>query len=179
MLCVCSRRVCSRRKQELVKTFTAWKILASLEDTGSGTGGYSHRKITGDFPQDRPIFYRKNNGGIWGRWQHLTIYIENVIISVTMITKKLFVTRRAKMPLQGVLPPLPIKSCWTPENAVQRIYIKTGNTKSLKLYAVGGHMKKLYLYISNGAFCKKYIMWLQNGYSYQVALDSRRRPMIE
>ena len=22
-------------------------------------------------------------------------------------------------------------------------------------------------------------MWLQNGYSYQVALDSRRRPMIE
>ena len=28
-----------------------------------------------------------------GRWQFLTIHIENVIISVTMITKMLFVTR--------------------------------------------------------------------------------------
>ena len=34
--------------------------------------------------------------------QYLTIYIENVIISVTTITKMLFVTRRAKMPLYGV-----------------------------------------------------------------------------
>ena len=42
--------------------------------------------------------------------QYLTIHIENVIISVTMITKKLFVTRRAKMPLESVFPPIPIKS---------------------------------------------------------------------
>ena len=32
--CVCVRLVCVCRKQGLVKTFTAWKILASLENTG-------------------------------------------------------------------------------------------------------------------------------------------------
>lgn len=77
----------------------------------------------------------------------MTIYIENVIISVTMITKKLLVTRRAKMPLYGVLPLAPIKSRRTAKNAVQRIYIKYGNTKTAKMYAVGGHMKKPYTYI--------------------------------
>ena len=66
----------------LVKTFTYWQVLASLENTGSGTGGYSLLRITAGL-----------------RWQFLTIHIENVIISVTMITKMLFVTRRAKMPL--------------------------------------------------------------------------------
>ena len=45
-----------------------------------------------------------------------------------MITKMLLVTRRAKMPLQGVFAFREIKSCGTPENAVQRIYIKYGNT---------------------------------------------------
>ena len=57
----------------------------------------------------------------------------------------LLVTRRAKMPLQGVLPPPPIKSRRTPENAVQRIYIKYGNTKSLKLYAVQGQHTIIYI----------------------------------
>ena len=59
----------------------------------------------------------------------------------------LLVTRRAKMPLQGVLPPPPIKSRRTPENAIQTIYIKYGNTKTVKMCAVGGHMKKPYTYI--------------------------------
>ena len=87
------------------------------------------------------------------RWQHLTIYIENFIISGTMITKKLFVIRRAKMPLQGVLPLPPIKSRRTPENAVQRIYIKFGNTKTAKMCAVQGRRETAYLYIRMRAFC--------------------------
>ena len=77
-----------------------------------------------------------------------------------MITKMLFVTRRAKMPLQGVLPLPPIKSRRTPENAVQRIYINFGNTKLPKVYAVGGQhtiiyicggyiTEYLYIYITN------------------------------
>ena len=64
-----------------------------------------------------------------------------------MITKKLFVTRPSKMPLYGVFAFWGIKSCGAPENAVQRIYIKTGNTKTAKMCAVGGHMKKPYTYI--------------------------------
>ena len=83
----------------------------------------------------------------------MTIYIKNVIISVTMITKKLFVTRRAKMPLYGVLPPPPIKSRRTAKNAVQRIYIKFGNTIMPELYAVGGQRETAYLYIRMRALC--------------------------
>ena len=60
-----------------------------------------------------------------------------------MITKMLLVTRRAKMPLQGVLPLPPIKSRRTPENAVQRIYIKYGNTKQPELYAVQRQQEKV------------------------------------
>ena len=71
-----------------------------------------------------------------------------------MITKMLFVTRRAKMPLYGVLSPPPIKSRRAAENAVQRIYIKYGNTKTLKLYAVQGQRKTAYLYIQKGLFVK-------------------------
>ena len=84
----------------------------------------------------------------------MTIYIENVIISVTMITKKLFVTRRATMALESVFPLRDIKSRRTPKNAVQRIYIKFGNTKSLKLYAIQGQQEKSYLYIQKRHFVK-------------------------
>ena len=70
-----------------------------------------------------------------------------------MITKMLFVTRRAKMPLQGVLPLPPIKSRRTPENAIQRIYINFGNTKLPKVYAVQGQRETAYLYIRMRAFC--------------------------
>ena len=84
----------------------------------------------------------------------MTIHIENVIISVTTITKMLLVTRRAKMPLYGVFAFGDIKSCGTAENAVQRIYIKFGNTKWLKLYAVQGQRETAYLYKAIGHFVK-------------------------
>ena len=46
-VCCPGAGVCvSGGEQELVKTFTAWKILASLENTGSGTGGCSLLRIT-------------------------------------------------------------------------------------------------------------------------------------
>ena len=66
----------------------------------------------------------------------------------------LFVTRRAKMPLQGVLPLPPIKSRRAAKNAVQRIYIKTGNTKTAKMCAVGGQRETAYLYIQKGILLK-------------------------
>ena len=62
-----------------------------------------------------------------------------------MITKMLFVTRRAKMPLQSVFAFRDIKSRRAAENAVQRIYIKYGNTKWLELYAVGGQHTIIYM----------------------------------
>ena len=52
-----------------------------------------------------------------------------------------------KFTLQAAFAFMGIKSHWTAKNALQRIYIKTGNTKTLELYAVGGHMKKPYTYI--------------------------------
>ena len=106
-------------KQWLVKTFTAgkywqagrcWQAGKYWERCRrrSGTGGYVFPRITA---VSGALYFCENNGISAGqRRQHLTIHIENVIISVTMITKKLFVTRRAKMPLQAVLPPAPIKS---------------------------------------------------------------------
>ena len=89
-----------------------------------------------------------------------------------MITKMLFVTRRAKMPLQGVLPLPPIKSRRTPKNAVQRIYIKYGNTKLPDLYAVGGQREKSYLYIQKRHFVKS----VTSGYKIVIILPllSRR-----
>lgn len=56
------RRVCFRREQGLVKTFTAWKILASLENTGSGVGGgavWQAERCWG-------ICFSENNGGTGG-----------------------------------------------------------------------------------------------------------------
>ena len=52
-----------------------------------------------------------------------------------------------KFALYGVFALMGIKSCGTPENALQRIYINYGNTKSLKLYAVQGQQKTAYIYI--------------------------------
>lgn len=44
LCCVCPACV-SAGEQELVKIFTAWQKLASLENTGSGVGG---RVVLGD-----------------------------------------------------------------------------------------------------------------------------------
>lgn len=75
----------------------------------------------------------------------MTIYIENVIISVAMITKRLLVTRRATMALESVLSHRDINSRGAAKNAVQAIYIKSGNTIMPELYAVGGrHTIMLY-----------------------------------
>ena len=80
----------------------------------------------------------------------MTIHIENVIISVTMITKKLLVTRTPNFALYGVFAFRDIKSCGTLENALQAIYIKFGNTIVRDWWTVP---KCLYLYISKGSLC--------------------------
>ena len=49
------------------------------------------------------------------------------------------------MPMESVLPPPPIKSRRTVKTAVQRIYIKTGNTIMPELYAVGGQHTIIYI----------------------------------
>ena len=67
--------------------------------------------------------------------------------------KKAISHQSPKFALYGVFAFRDIKSRRTPKNAVERIYIKYGNTKSLKLYAVQGQLKKAYLYISKKAFC--------------------------
>ena len=81
---VCVVGVCvSGGEQELVKIFTdrqmmaSWQVLEAVSEAERCWG----------------FFFAENNGGVGGRWQHLTIHIENVIISVTMITKMLLVTR--------------------------------------------------------------------------------------
>ena len=61
--------------------------------------------------------------------------------------KKAISHQSPKFALYGVFAFTDIKSRRTPENAVQAIYIKYGNTKNLKLYAVQGQRKKAYLYI--------------------------------
>ena len=58
-----------------------------------------------------------------------------------------------KFALYGVFAFRDIKSRRAAKNALQRIYIKYGNTKSLKLYAVGGQLKTAYIYIYKKAFC--------------------------
>ena len=70
-----------------------------LDGLPSGIGGYSHRKITGAFPIGQRRYFRQRI-----THQFLTVHIENVIISVTTITKRLLVTRRAKIALYGVSP---------------------------------------------------------------------------
>lgn len=58
------------------------------------------------------------------------------------------------MPLESVLPLAPINSRRTVKNAVQRIYIKTGNTKLPEMYVIQGQREKSYLYIQKGHFVK-------------------------
>lgn len=69
------------------------------------------------------------------------------------------------MALESVLGHIPIKSRGAVKNAVQRIYIKYGNTKSLKLYAVGGQMKTpIPIYTQGRTLLKIYhvvTIWLQ------------------
>ena len=80
--------------------------------------------------------------------------------------KKVICHQTVKFALYGVFVIRDIKSCGTAENAVQRIYIKTGNTKSLKLYAVQGQRKTAYLYIQKGLFVKS----VTSGYNIVIIL---------
>ena len=68
--------------------------------------------------------------------------------------KNVICHQTVKFALYGVFAFMGIKSRRTPENAVQRIYIKTGNTKQPELYAVQGQRKKSYLYIQKRHFVK-------------------------
>ena len=71
-----------------------------------------------------------------------------------------------KFALQAAFAFRGIKSRRTPENAVQRIYIKYGNTKWLKLCAVQGQREKSYLYIQKRHFVKS----LSCGYKIVIIL---------
>ena len=68
--------------------------------------------------------------------------------------KNVICHQTVKFALQAAFAIRDIKSRRTPKNAVQRIYIKYGNTKSLKLYAVQGQREKAYLYIQKRHFVK-------------------------
>ena len=119
-----------------VKTFTTWQKLASLENTGGGTGGYSFPRITAvDLMATFDNSYRKC-------YNKRSDDNKNVISHQTV-----------KFALYGVFPLQGIKSRRTAKNAVQRIYIKFGNTKTAKICAVGGKREKSYLYIGNGSLC--------------------------
>lgn len=59
--------------------------------------------------------------------------------------KKAISHQSPKFALYGVFVIRDIKSCGTAENALQRIYIKYGNTKCLKLYAVQGQHTIIYM----------------------------------
>ena len=124
LCCVCSWWACVPggsmgllKLSQPGRNWQAWKILASLENTGKpgkywercrrrcGTGGYSAGKITAvrqDSDGTGGCSHKRITAGL--RWQHLTIYIENVIISVTMITKMLFVTRAPNLRCTAFLP---------------------------------------------------------------------------
>ena len=71
-----------------------------------------------------------------------------------------------KFALYGVFAFRDIKSRRTPKNAVQRIYIKYGNTKTLKLYTVQRQRKTAYLYIQKGLFVKR----VTSGYNIVIIL---------
>ena len=80
--------------------------------------------------------------------------------------KKAISHQSPKFALYGVFVIRDIKSCGTPENAVQTIYIKSGNTKNLKLYTVQRQRKTAYLYIQKGLFVKS----VTSGYNIVIIL---------
>ena len=101
-----------------------------------GAGGYFRQRIT---------------------HQYLTTHIKDVIISVATITKRLLVTRRARMAMESVFPLWGINSRRTAKNAIQRIYIKYGNTNRLEMYATQGHTRNaIPIYTRKGTLLKMY-----------------------
>ena len=99
--------------------------------------------------------------------------------------KKAICHQSPKFALYGVFVISDIKSRRTPENAVQRIYIKYGNTKWPEMYVIQGQREKSYLYIQKRHFLKS----LSCGYKIVIILplafplwrcyyndDERRKP---
>ena len=74
----------SRGLLKLSQHGRSWDLVCAGSGAGGvwacGAGGCSFRRISAG-----------------QRWQHLTIHIENVIISVTTITKRLLVTRPSNL----------------------------------------------------------------------------------
>ena len=127
-------------------------VVGKLAGDGSGTGGYSAVRITA---------VRRPETGRYSE-ERITVWIPMAILDnlyrkcynkCNDDNKKAISHQSPKFALYGVFAFMGIKSRRTPKNAVQAIYIKTGNTKSLKLCAVQGQLKKAYLYISKGAAC--------------------------
>lgn len=78
-----------------------------------------------------------------------------------------------KNALYGVFVIRYIKSCGTPKNAVQRIYIKYGNTKNLNLYAVDGQHKKPHTYIKQR---EHFVKNMSCGYNSVTVIRLRLTP---
>lgn len=135
------------------------------------------------------ICFWENIGGIWGvsAWTMPLSWPENNAPILDNLykkcynkcnddNKKVICHQNPKFALYGVFPLQGIKSRRTPENAVQTIYIKYGNTKNLKLYAVDGQHKNAYTYIYKKDFLLKIYhvvtIWLQ----LSGSLDSEKSP---
>ena len=142
VVCVSGWRVCSRREQELVKTFTAWQKLASLVvagmlvGVGSGVGGVWACGAGG------LCFWENIGRTAAATFDNLYIKCYN---KYNDDNKKAICHQSPKFALYGVFAFRDIKSCGTPENAVQRIYIKYGNTKRLELCVIQGQHTIIYM----------------------------------
>ena len=139
--CVCAG---SRGLLKLSQDGRNWQVGRRWERCRrqSGIGGYSHKRITGGLR----------------RYSDFRITVSEAMAILDNLYRKCYnkcnddnknviCHQTVKFTLYGVFAVMDIKSCGTPENVIQRIYIKTGNTKTVKMCAVGGQQKTAYLYI--------------------------------
>ena len=101
-----------------------------LAGDGNGTGGYSAGRITvqslmATFDNSYRICYNKCNDD----------------------NKKAICHQSPKFALQAAFAFMGIKSRRAAKNALQRIYLKYGNTKCPEMYAIQGQQKMAYIYI--------------------------------
>ena len=147
--------MCSRREQELVKTFTtcqelgfgrSWQAGRRWERCRrqSGAGGSSFPRITAV----SGVLYFCENNGTSAAWTMPLSWPENnapifdssyrkCYNKYNDDNKNVICHQSPKFALYGVFAFSGIKSRRTPENAVQRSYIKYGNTKTGKRCGVG------------------------------------------
>ena len=134
------------------------------------------------------MFYRKNNGSV-PAGQRRYFYFRITGSEAEAILDSLYKTcynkrsdnnknvichQSPKFALYGVFAFMGIKSCGTPENAVQRIYIKNGNTKQPEIVRrtrTSGKGIPIYKQeITLLKICHAVTKWLQ----LSGSLDSRR-----